>query len=113
MPGHRSINGGEKVPMGSDSISHTVPKTPPYQLQRRGVVLRPDPANPYEQGGVLNPAAVSRNGLTYLLYRAVATTPHNYSRILLATCTDMRPIGPGPSTTTVSPGRIRLFTVRA
>src|SRR4051812_29964670 len=77
----------EKVEMTSDSVSHAAPGTPPYELQRRGVVLRPDPANVYEQGGVLNPAAVAWNGLTYLLYRAVATTPRNYSRILIATCT--------------------------
>ena len=48
--------------------------------------MRPDPANPYERGGVLNPAAVLHNGVTYLYYRAVAETPHNYSRILMATC---------------------------
>jgi predicted GH43/DUF377 family glycosyl hydrolase len=72
--------------MDSTSIPHPTPALPLYQLERRGVVLRPDPSNPYEQGGVLNPAAVSHNGLAYLLYRAVATTPRNYSRILIATC---------------------------
>jgi len=35
---------------------------------------------------VLNPAAVLHNGVTYLLYRAVATVPPNYSRILIASC---------------------------
>lgn len=64
----------------------TLPNKQPYQLDRRGVVLQPDLSNPYEQGGVLNPAAVAHDGVTYLLYRAVATTPHNYSRILIATC---------------------------
>ena len=48
--------------------------------------MRPDLASPYERGGVLNPAAVLHNGVTYLLYRAVATAPTNYSRILIATC---------------------------
>jgi predicted GH43/DUF377 family glycosyl hydrolase len=50
------------------------------------VVLVPDEASPYELGGVLNPAATLHDGLTYLLYRAVATSPPNYSRILMATC---------------------------
>lgn len=59
---------------------------PPFQLQRRGLVLRPDPAQPWEQGGVLNPAAVARDGISYVFYRAVAVTPANYSRILIATC---------------------------
>src|SRR5215212_1092312 len=62
------------------------PAALPFQLRRRGVVLRPDPASAWEQGGVLNPAAVAHAGTTYLLYRAVAQTPANYSRILLATC---------------------------
>jgi predicted GH43/DUF377 family glycosyl hydrolase len=57
----------------------------PFQLQRRGVVLRPDSTQPWEQGGVLNPAAVARDGVTYVFYRAVALTPANYSRILIAT----------------------------
>jgi beta-1,2-mannobiose phosphorylase / 1,2-beta-oligomannan phosphorylase len=48
--------------------------------------MRPDLANPYERGGVLNPAAVLHEGTTYVLYRAVAETPPNFSRILMATC---------------------------
>jgi beta-1,2-mannobiose phosphorylase / 1,2-beta-oligomannan phosphorylase len=68
-------------------VDVSTPSTlPPYQLERRGVVLRPDPSNPYERGGVLNPAAMLRDGVTYLLYRAVATIPPNYSRIMVATC---------------------------
>ncbi len=55
-------------------------------LQRRGIVLTPETANPYEAGGVLNPAAINYGDLTYILYRAVAVDPHNYSRILIATC---------------------------
>ncbi len=57
-----------------------------FRLFRRGVVLTPDTADPYEAGGVLNPAAVLHNGLTYIFYRSVATDPPNYSRILIATC---------------------------
>jgi predicted GH43/DUF377 family glycosyl hydrolase len=57
-----------------------------FHLERRGVVLTPDPANPYEAGGVLNPAIAMHDGLTYILYRAVALNPQNYSRILIATC---------------------------
>ncbi len=58
----------------------------PYQLTRRGVVLTPDPARPYECGGVLNPATAVFDGTVYLYYRAVAEDPVNYSRILIATC---------------------------
>jgi predicted GH43/DUF377 family glycosyl hydrolase len=35
---------------------------------------------------VLNPAAIAHDGVTYVFYRAVALTPANYSRILIATC---------------------------
>jgi predicted GH43/DUF377 family glycosyl hydrolase len=58
----------------------------PFQLQRRGIVLRPDPGQPFEQGGVLNPGAIEHAGRTYVFYRAVALAPPNYSRILMATC---------------------------
>ena len=71
--------------MSSEWTYHASPARPPYKLQRRSVVLRPDLSNPYERGGVLNPAAVLHNGVTYLFYRAVATVPPNYSRILIAT----------------------------
>ncbi len=57
-----------------------------FHLVRRGVVLTPDTGNPYEAGGVLNPAVALHDGLTYVLYRAVAVDPPNYSRILMATC---------------------------
>ncbi len=50
------------------------------------MVLTPDLSDPYEAGGVLNPAALLHDGLTYVFYRAVATHPPNYSRILMATC---------------------------
>jgi predicted GH43/DUF377 family glycosyl hydrolase len=56
------------------------------------VVLTPDLSNPYEAGGVLNPAVVQKDGLTYIFYRAVALNPPNYSRVLIATC-DLLPSG--------------------
>lgn len=56
-----------------------------FNLVRRGVVLTPDISNPYEAGGVLNPAVVQKDGLTYIFYRAVAVNPPNYSRVLIAT----------------------------
>ena len=59
----------------------------PFQLTRRGIVLQPDPAQPFERGGVLNPAAAVFDGTAYLFYRAVDIEPENYSRILIATCT--------------------------
>jgi predicted GH43/DUF377 family glycosyl hydrolase len=58
----------------------------PFQLTRRGIVLQPDPAQPFERGGVLNPAAAVFDGTAYLFYRAVDIEPENYSRILIATC---------------------------
>lgn len=57
-----------------------------FLLVRRGVVLTPDVNDPYEAGGVLNPAAIDHNGATLVFYRSVALNPPNFSRILLATC---------------------------
>ncbi len=68
------------------------------------MVLRPDPTNPYERGGVLNPAAALHNGVTYIFYRAVAETPPNFSRILIATCN----LAKDNSIETVRLGRIAL-----
>jgi beta-1,2-mannobiose phosphorylase / 1,2-beta-oligomannan phosphorylase len=76
----------------------------PLQLVRQGVVLRPDPDDSYERGGVLNPAAVLHNGITYIHYRAVAEWPPNYSRILIATCE----LGAGGNIETTRLGRIAL-----
>jgi predicted GH43/DUF377 family glycosyl hydrolase len=63
-----------------------------FTLVRRGIIMTPDPDRPYEAGGVLNPATASHNGKTYLLYRSVAGTPHNYSRLMLA---ELLPRGDG------------------
>ncbi len=57
-----------------DSASH------PFRLQRLGVVMEPEPDNPTEAEGVLNPAsACGRDGQLYLFPRLVARG--NYSRI--------------------------------
>lgn len=72
--------------MVKTAIAHPADDADRFHLVRRGVVLAPDTANPYEAGGVLNPAAAVRDELTYVLYRSVAVDPPNYSRILMATC---------------------------
>jgi len=54
-----------------------------FQLQRLGLVMKPEPGNPQEIGGVLNPAAVrGPDGKLYLFPRLVAQG--NYSRIGIA-----------------------------
>jgi predicted GH43/DUF377 family glycosyl hydrolase len=59
-----------------------MPLTTP-RLCRLGVVMEPDPSNPHEAEGVLNPAAArGPDGRLYLLPRLVAAG--NYSRIGLA-----------------------------
>ena len=90
--------------MADRSIPRAEPTQSPYQLERRGVVLRPDPSNPFERGGVLNPAAVLHHGVTYVFYRAVATTPPNYSRILIATCS----LNPGGEISTERLNKVAL-----
>lgn len=51
-----------------------------FQLQRIGQIMAPEPGNPYEVEGVLNPAAVrGLDGQLYLFPRLVARG--NYSRI--------------------------------
>lgn len=55
----------------------------PFQLRRLGVVMEPEPGNPSEAEGVLNPAvARGRDGRLYLLPRLVARG--NRSRIGIA-----------------------------
>ena len=54
-----------------------------FELQRLGLVMEPEPGNPLEAEGVLNPAAVrGRDGHLYLFPRLVARG--NYSRIGIA-----------------------------
>jgi beta-1,2-mannobiose phosphorylase / 1,2-beta-oligomannan phosphorylase len=55
----------------------------PFQLQRLGVVMEPEPGNLMEVEGVLNPASArGRDGQLYLFPRSVARG--NYSRIGIA-----------------------------
>ena len=57
--------------------------TIPFQLQRLGMLMEPEPGNPQEIEGVLNPAAVrGRDGHLYLFPRLVAQG--NFSRIGIA-----------------------------
>src|ERR1700691_464588 len=54
-----------------------------FQMQRLGVVMDPEPGNPLEAEGVLNPAAVrGPDGHLYLFPRLVSRG--NYSRIGIA-----------------------------
>ena len=54
-----------------------------FQLQRLGLLMEPEPDNPLEVEGVLNPAAVrGPDGQLYLFPRLVAHG--NYSRIGIA-----------------------------
>src|SRR5271166_338956 len=54
-----------------------------FQLQRLGLVMEPEPGNPQEVEGVLNPAAArGPDGELYLFPRLVARG--NYSRIGIA-----------------------------
>jgi len=51
-----------------------------FKLQRMGLVMKPEPGNPHEIEGVLNPAAVrGPDGKLYLFPHLVARG--NYSRI--------------------------------
>ena len=64
-------------------MSPTETASVPFQLQRLGVVMEPEPGNPMEVEGVLNPASArGRDGQLYLFPRLVARG--NYSRIGIA-----------------------------
>jgi predicted GH43/DUF377 family glycosyl hydrolase len=54
----------------------------PFQLRRIGTIMEPDPADPREAWGVLNPASARKDGDLYLFPRIVAEG--NYSRIGIA-----------------------------
>ncbi|BDI24121.1 glycosidase [Herbiconiux sp. L3-i23] len=61
----------------------TDPTTVPYRLERAGVVMEPEPGNPFEAEGVLNPGSGrGPDGEVYLLPRLVADG--NVSRVGLA-----------------------------
>ena len=54
-----------------------------FKLRRLGMIMEPEPGNPHEVGGVLNPGAVrGPDGELYLFPRLVASG--NYSRIGIA-----------------------------
>src|SRR5271170_4499897 len=54
-----------------------------FQMKRLGMIMEPEPGNPYEVEGVLNPAGVrGPDGEFYLFPRLVAKG--NYSRIGVA-----------------------------
>src|ERR1700690_917956 len=54
-----------------------------FQLRRLGLLMEPEPGNPLEAEGVLNPAAIrAKDGQLYLFPRLVARG--NYSRIGIA-----------------------------
>jgi hypothetical protein len=54
-----------------------------FRLQRLGLLIEPEPGNPHEVEGILNPAAVrGPDGQLYLFPRLVAKG--NYSRIGIA-----------------------------
>jgi len=64
-------------------MTGTIETTVPYTLTRIGVVMTPEPGNPHEVEGVLNPAAGrGPDGELYLLPRLVASG--NVSRVGLA-----------------------------
>jgi len=54
-------------------------KVPPYRLERLGVVMTPDPGDPREAWGVLNPGTARRGNEVFLFPRLVAEG--NVSRI--------------------------------
>ncbi len=55
----------------------------PFQMERLGLIMEPDPTIPEEQEGVLNPAAArGPDGALYLFPRIVG--PGNYSRVGIA-----------------------------
>src|SRR5665648_1062923 len=91
-----------------------------FQLQRLGLVMKPEPGNPQEIEGVLNPAAVrGPDGELYLFPRLVAQG--NYSRIGIAlepeADYERRPNGGGgcedPRITFVEPLRRYIMTYTA
>ena len=69
-----------------DGVNSQTLRRPPmsgFQLQRLGLLMEPEPGNPHEVEGTLNPAAVrGPDGRLYLFPRLVAKG--NYSRIGIA-----------------------------
>jgi len=60
----------------------SVAQQTPYELHRITTIMEPDPADPLEAWGVLNPASARKDGELYIFPRVVAEG--NYSRIGIA-----------------------------
>lgn len=58
----------------------TSPTTHPYQAERLGIIMRPDPANPLEAWGTLNPSGARGPDDGYDLFPRIVAAG-NYSRI--------------------------------
>jgi predicted GH43/DUF377 family glycosyl hydrolase len=58
-------------------------RTPAYHVERLGVIMEPDPNDPNEVEGVLNPAGITAPDGTYYLYSRLVGAG-NYSRIGIA-----------------------------
>lgn len=67
----------------ASAASMSVEQAGGFTIRRRGIIAEPEPGNPHETWGILNPgAARGRDGQLYLFPRVVAEG--NYSRIALA-----------------------------
>ena len=53
-------------------------------MRREGILLRPEPGLASEAGGVLNPTVYEAGGRLWMMYRAVAGVPENFSTLALA-----------------------------
>src|SRR5579872_3083094 len=60
----------------------SIPREAPFQLRRLGLIMQPEPDDPAEAWGVLNPASARKDGELFLFPRIVAEG--NYSRIGIA-----------------------------
>src|SRR5436305_7070219 len=82
MVGRRLVEERHTVDVLRDRITGMAP-APLFTIERLGVVMAPEPGNPLEVEGVLNPAGVvGPDGHYYLFPRLVAAG--NYSRIGVA-----------------------------
>ena len=74
--------GAEERPSALPADVYIQPE-PGFTIHRLGVLAEPEPGNPHEAWGILNPgAARGRDGQLYLFPRVVAEG--NYSRIAIA-----------------------------
>ena len=63
----------------ADSLTQTQPAAP-FQAERLGIIMQPEPGNPHEAWGTLNPGGVRGPDGAYYLFPRVAAEG-NYSRI--------------------------------